>query len=222
MRRLIAAAAIAVLGAASPSGQANPSDPIRTPILQNETLAVTHLRFGPGTREADHTHPFPIVLVQITAGSIAVLEQSTIRRGGRAGEVWYIPSGRGHAVTSQPGATVPVDMLAVALLPGRPAAPAAPATDAPPGITRLTLVDNNDMRVVRARFAPGSREPVHTHPNDLLTIQVTRGNLEIAMGPDKTTQVREPGFVQFLPRNVPHAYASADTKVFEVVSIAVK
>jgi quercetin dioxygenase-like cupin family protein len=202
--------------------QSSASEPVRTPILQNDTLAVTHVRFGPGARENVHTHPFPIVLVQITPGAIAVQEQNTNKRGGRAGEVWYVPADRAHAVASQADAEGAVDVLAVALLPNRPPAPAAPATEAPQGITRMTLVDNNDMRVVRVRFSPGGREPVHAHPNDLLTVQITRGKITIANGPDNTTQERDPGFVQFLPRNVQHSFANADTKPIEVVSIAVK
>jgi quercetin dioxygenase-like cupin family protein len=224
VKTLFATAAIlACCASIGGAGQQQPAatDPVRTPIMQNETLAVTHLRFGPGTREPVHTHPFPIVLVQINAGEIAVQEQNQTRRGNRPGEVWYVPAERPHSVTSQGGATA-IDMLAIALLPNRPPAPAAPPTDAPAGVTRVTLVDNADMRVVRVRFTPGSREPMHAHPNDLLTVQVTRGNVEIVNGPDRSTQEREPGFVQFLPRNVQHAYTNADTKPFELISIAVK
>jgi quercetin dioxygenase-like cupin family protein len=225
--RIVSAASAAVLAiawmcTASMTAQINPAEPVRTPILQNDTLAVTHLRFGPGTREAVHTHPFPLVLVQITAGDIAVQEQNTTRRGGKVGEVWYIPTDRTHAVTMLPSAQGAVDMLAVALLPNRPAAPAAPATEAPPGIIRATLVDNEFMRVVRVRFSPGSREPLHTHPNDLLTIQLTPGKVDVILGTQHQTQEREAGYVQFLPRNVEHAYVNADSKAFELISLAVK
>jgi quercetin dioxygenase-like cupin family protein len=225
---LVVAAAVIVTGAAaailtpSLAAQSNPADPVRTPIMQNDTLAVTHLRFGPGTREAVHTHPFPLVLVQITTGDIAVQEQNTVRRGGKVGEVWYVPTDRPHALTTGTNVTGAIDVLAVALLPSRPPAPAAPATDAPPGITRATLVDNDAIRVVRVRFSPGSKEPLHAHPNDLLTIQLTRGKMDITMGTEHQSQDREPGYVHFLPRNVQHAYASDDSKPFELISLAVK
>ncbi len=216
---LVVAVSITVV---STSAQVNPAEPVRTPIMQNETLAVTHLRFGPGTREAVHTHPFPLVLVQITPGDIAVQEQNTTMRGGKVGEVWYVPTDRPHAVTMLPNAQKAIDVIAIALLPTRPPAPAAPPTEAPPGITRATLVDNEFMRVVRVRFSPGSREPVHSHPNDLLTIQLTPGKLDVTMGTQHQTQEREAGFVHFLPRNVQHAYANEDTKPFELISLAVK
>jgi quercetin dioxygenase-like cupin family protein len=202
--------------------QANAADPVRTPILQNDTVAVTHLRFGPGTREADHTHPFPLILVQTTAGSIAVQEQNTTRRGDKIGEVWYVPTDRSHAVTMLPNQQKAIEMLAIALLPNRPPAPAAPASEAPAGITRATLVDNEAVRIVRVRFAPGSAEPIHSHPNDLLTIQLTPGKLGVTMGTEHQTQERSGGYVHFLPRNIQHSYASEDSKPFELLSIAIR
>ena len=201
--------------------QSGANEPARTPVLQNNTVAVTHLRFAPGVRETTHTNPFPVVLVQITPGEIEIKEQDTSRRGSRAGEVWYVPADRPHSITPR-GNNGTIDLLAIGILPTRQPAPAAPPTDAPPGITRATLVDNSDVRVVRVRFDPSAREPVHTHPNDLLTVQITGGSMEMSIGPEHTLVYHDPGFVQFVPRNMQHSYASADTKPFELLSISVK
>jgi quercetin dioxygenase-like cupin family protein len=218
MLRIVVAGALAAAGLYQGTG----TEPVRTPVLQNATVAVTHMRFGPGTRETTHTHPFPLVLVQITAGEVEVKEQETSRRGSRAGEVWFVPAERPHSVTPRQSSGAAVDLLAIALLPTRVPAPAAPATDAPPGITRATLVDNNDVRVVRVRFDPSAREPVHTHPNDLLTVQIVGGSMEMSIGPEHTLVYHDPGFVQFVPRGMQHSYASADTKPFELLSLAIK
>jgi quercetin dioxygenase-like cupin family protein len=200
--------------------QSGTIEPARTPVLQNTTVAVTHLKFAPGTREATHTNPFPVVLVQLTPGDVEVKEQDTSRRGSRPGEVWFVPADRPHAITPRGNGTI--ELLAIGLLPTRPPAPAAPPTEAPRGITRATLVDNNDVRVVRVRFEPSSREPVHTHPNDVLTVQITGGSVEMSIGPEHSLSYRDPGFVQFVPRNMQHAYASADDKPFELLSVSVK
>jgi quercetin dioxygenase-like cupin family protein len=201
--------------------QSGATEPARTPVLQNSTVAVTHLRFGPGAREATHTNPFPVVLVQSTPGEIEIKEQDTSRRGSRAGEVWYVPADRPHSITPR-NSNGTIDLLAIGILPARQPAPTAPATDAPAGITRATLVDNNDVRVVRVKFDPSAREPVHTHPNDLLTVQITGGSMEMSIGPEHTLVYHDPGFVQFVPRNIQHSYASADTKAFELLSVAIK
>jgi quercetin dioxygenase-like cupin family protein len=217
MMRTLVAATLAGVGLY----QSGAAEPVRTPVLQNTTVAVTHLRFAQGARETTHAHPFPLLLVQITPGEVEVQEQDASRRGKGAGEVWFVPQDRPHSVTPR-NANSPVDLIAIALLPTRVPAPAAPPTDAPPGISRSTLVDNNDVRVVRVRFDTTGREPVHTHPNDLLTIQITGGSVEMSIGPEHSLSYRDPGFVQFLPRNVQHSYASADDKPFELLSVSVK
>jgi quercetin dioxygenase-like cupin family protein len=194
--------------------------PERTSQLDNATVAVTRVHFQPGAREQDHTHPFPLLLVQLSSAQTTVKEREMLRVGDRVGEVWFIPPDTPHAVSNRTAGDLAV--LAIALKPDRPAAPAAPPTEAPPGISRATLVDNADVRVVRVRFTPGSREPVHMHPNDLLTVQITAGRVEIVNGDQRSTAEREPGFVQFLPRNVAHAYISADAKPFELLSVSIK
>lgn len=210
------AIAVAVLTAALSAAQA----PDRTTILDNATVAVTRVHFDPGSREDTHTHAFALLIVQLTNGEATVTDREMLRVGHRAGEVWFIPAGTPHAASNRSNAAI--DMLAVAIKTDRPPAPAAPPTEAPEGIMRATLVDNADVRVVRVRFSPGAREPLHAHPNDLLTIQITRGRVEILNGTQRSNADREPGFVQFLPRHVQHAFASADSEPFELLSVSIK
>jgi quercetin dioxygenase-like cupin family protein len=207
---------VAALAAASFVAQA----PDRTTILDNATVAVTRVHLAPGSREEIHTHSFPLLIVQLTNGEATVTDREMLRVGHRAGEVWFIAAGTPHAASNRSQGAI--EMLAVAIKTDRPAAPAAPPTDAPEGILRATLVDNADVRVVRVRFSPGAREPLHAHPNDLLTIQVTRGRVEILNGAQRSIADREPGFVQFLARHVQHAFASADAEPFELLSVSIK
>jgi quercetin dioxygenase-like cupin family protein len=115
-----------------------------------------------------------------------------------------------------------LDLIAVTIKPTRPPAGSTPPTEPPPGISRTTVLETREVRVARVTFAPKSREPVHTHPNDLLTIQISGGRLDIVNGSDRSKAFREPGFVQFVPRNVPHAFVSLDTKPFEILSVTIK
>ncbi len=220
-----AAIVLAVLPVASPAlvdGSLNRAaqTPERTTILDNATATVTRLHFAPGASEAIHVHPYPLLIVQVSAGTVHITDREMIRVGNRPGEVWFIPPETRHAAANRSEAGV--DMLAIAIKPDRQPAPAAPPSEAPPGITRATLIDNAAVRVVRVRFAPDGREPVHSHPNDLITVQVTAGKVEILNGSKRATRECDPGTVEFLPRNVAHAFASADTKAFELLSVSIK
>jgi quercetin dioxygenase-like cupin family protein len=215
--RLAAAAALAALALSQPR---DASGITPTLVLDNATVAVTRLHVAPGAREPMHTTREPLVVVQLSAFDVAVIDREMRRLGNRPGEVWFLPGNAQHAVVnSGPNAA---DLLAVALKTDRAPVPVAPPTEAPPGIVRATLVDNADVRVVRVRFDPSGREPLHTHPNDLVTVQITSGRVEIVNGRERTTEVRAPGDVHFVARNVSHAYASADTAPFEILSIAIK
>jgi quercetin dioxygenase-like cupin family protein len=214
------AAVLAVAAAVAPSGQPPPGMS-RTVLIENATVLVTRLGYEAGKGETSHTHPFSAVVIQLTPGDVDMTigpEHSALRR--EAGGVWFIPANVPHAAVN--AGTMPFEQIAIAIKQTRPPTPAAAPTEAPPGITRTAVIDNPETRVVRVRFAPGAREPVHTHPHDLLTVQVTSGHLEILMGSEKTTGERAPGHVQFVPRDVPHAYASVDARPFDLVSVAIK
>ena len=195
--------------------------PQRHILIDNATTTVTRVRFGRDAREAVHSNSFPLVIVQLTAGDVDFAIADTRASGPReAGLVTFVAANTPYAVANV--GTAPFNLITIALKPARAPAPAAPPADAPPGITRTTLVDNADVRVVRVQFAPGGREPVHTHPNDLLTIQLTPGKVEILKDSRKTTGLRTAGFAQFLRRDAEHAFASADTRMFEILSVSIK
>ena len=219
---MMRAAIIAAIALAAGWPQTSPPPGItRTVVVDNATALVARLRYEAGKGETTHTHPFSAVVIQLTPGEVEMTlagDRSRARR--EAGSVWFIPANTPHMAVNT--GTAPWEHIAVTIKPTRAAAPAAPPTEAPSGITRTTLVDNNDTRVVRVLFAPGSREPAHTHPNDLLTVQLTPGTMEIVIGSNRTTGERAAGLVQFLPRSVEHAYISTDTKPFELISVAIK
>jgi quercetin dioxygenase-like cupin family protein len=177
-------------------------EPERTTVLANATVAVMRQRLAPGARETIRANGLPLLVVHPTRGPV------------------FVAGGGEYAALNDEAA--PIDLLLVAIKPDRPSAPAAPPTEAPAGITRTTLIDNADVRVVRVRFAPGSREPIHTHPNDLLTVQLTPGTFDIVVGETRTSGRQTAGFTKFLPRDVSHAYISTDSSPFELLSISIK
>jgi quercetin dioxygenase-like cupin family protein len=192
----------------------------RTQLLDNATVTLTRLHFAEGAAEERHTHAFPLLIVQLTDGAMTVRQGDLVKVSDRAGEVFFVQAEAPHAASNN--ARKAMDLIAVAIKPTRAKAPAAPVTTAPLGVTRTTIFDNDIVRVVLVKFAPEAREPMHTHPNDLVTIQMSAGLVEIVNGSDASPGIRQPGFVQFIPRDVSHAFASADTKPFELISVAIK
>jgi quercetin dioxygenase-like cupin family protein len=223
-RRWIALAPIALLlvaAAAIAAAQGRPAGATWTTVIENSTLSVTRVHMPPRTGGIISPRTSPMLIVQVSAGEAQITQLGQDSRGPRAaGDVSYVAPDEGHEVENI--GTVAFDQLHIAIKASRAPAPAAPVTEAPPGITRTAVLDNEAMRVVRVRFAPGAREPVHTHPNDLLTIQISPGTVEILNGANTSTSRGDPGFVQFLGRSVAHAFASADAQPFEILSISIK
>jgi quercetin dioxygenase-like cupin family protein len=114
------------------------------------------------------------------------------------------------------------DVVTIAIKPDRKPAGTQPPSPTPPGIARTPVLDNADARVTRVAFTPGAREPVHSHPFDLVLVQLAPGRMEVTIDTEKTVKDYLAGEVVFLPRDVPHAVASADARPFELLSIGVK
>lgn len=196
----------------------------RSEPVNNATVMCARLTYAPGAAESMHTHPFAAIVVQLTPGDVDMTIGDDHTRAHRdAGFVWYIPREVPHALVN--AGTTPIEQVTIAIKPDRPAASAgatAAATLATTGITRTTLVDNEDTRVARVEFAPHGRERIHTHPTDLVIVQLTPGRVETILGQSIDTRIDQAGTVRFLPRGVRHAYASADTKPFTILSVMIK
>ena len=216
---------------ASAAAQTGPSGE-RATLVDNASVIVErfHLPAGAVQRLAGGLEP--ALIVQLTQGDIDLTIGSQRASGPReAGSIAFVPPRTPQSARNiaQRGAT---DVGVIRFRPGRTPAPSMPevpgagapgvGNDAPPGITRTPLLDNAETRVVRVQFSPEGREPVHTHPYDLITLQISSGRVEILDGDAKSTENREPGFTKFVPRDRQHAYASADAKPFEILSVAIK
>jgi len=223
MTRLAIVVSLSMALVVAASGQAPQTPPgvSRTVLVDNATVLVARLGYEAGKGETSHTHPFSAVVLQITSGIVNMtIGPDNLNARRDAGAAWFIPQNTPHYVMN--AGTDTFEQVAITIKPTRLPPPAAPPAVDVPGITRTTVIDNREARVVRVQFAAGAREPVHTHPFDLLTVQLTPGTVEIQSGSEKTSSRRAPGFAQFVPRGVQHAYASADKKPFELMSVTIK
>jgi quercetin dioxygenase-like cupin family protein len=193
----------------------------RTAVIENDTVMIARLRMAPGAAEDLHTHPFSAIVIQLDTGEVDMRlgdARSTSRRP--AGFVEYVGRDVPHAAVNV-GKT-PFDLVTVAIKPGRTRGGEAPALPTPTGITRSPVLDNQDARVTRVEFAPGAREPVHSHPFDLIVVPLTGGRLEVRVGDRVETRDVAPGEPLFLPRDVSHAVSNAAGAAIAVLSIGIK
>ena len=201
--------------------QAMPAGITRTPVVENETVMVARLRLAPGAREQVHTHPFSAVVVQLEPGEVEMrlgARVDTARR--ERGHVEFIAAEAPHAAANV--GTTTYDVVTVAMKPTRKLGGEQPPTPPRPGIARTPVFDNSEARVARALFDPRAREPVHTHPFDMVIVQLDSRRIEVLVGERRTIEDRAAGSVLFLPRDVPHSIANVDTRPLTVVSVTVK
>jgi beta-alanine degradation protein BauB len=193
----------------------------RTPLIENETVLMARLRMGPGAKEDIHTHPFSAVVVQLGAGEVDMRLGDAHNRARRpAGFVEFIPRDVPHAAGNV-GAE-PFELVTIAIKPDRRRAGDAPPLPLPAGIKRTPVLDNSDARVTRVAFAPAAREPVHSHPFDLVVVPLTAGRIELRLGERVETRDYAAGEPMFLPRDVAHAVANAGSAPLEVFSVGIK
>lgn len=226
MRLLLPLALVAAMASAFALGaaldeQTMPPGITRTQLLDNPTVMVARLNMAPGARETMHTHPFSAVVVQLTVGEVEMrvgTRRETAQRGHE--HVEFIAAEMPHAAANVGKA--PFTVITIALKPERVRGGTQAPAEAPPGISRKQVLDNSDARATWVVFEPGAREPVHSHPFDLVLVQLNPGQMEVLLGENKTVRNYEAGEVLFLPRNIPHAVSNVDTSKFDVMSVAVK
>jgi quercetin dioxygenase-like cupin family protein len=93
---------------------ASPEGIVRTPVLENDEVRVTDVKFSPGAREPEHTHPYDLVLVALSGGKVELHLGNTRELEDRQpGFVWFLPRDVTHAAAS--AAPGPVEFLSVGI-----------------------------------------------------------------------------------------------------------
>ena len=113
-------------------------------------------------------------------------------------------------------------LLVLLLVPLLAAVGASQTPQSPIVFTRSTIIDNPRVTVMRLTAEPGAREEVHTHPYDVVVVQLTRGDLEMTVGSEKVSGTRDPGFSMFIAKGTPHAAANVGKTPFDVIVTVIK
>jgi quercetin dioxygenase-like cupin family protein len=87
---------------------------------------------------------------------------------------------------------------------------------------RGALVNNDRVSISKLTFAAGQREQMHSNANDVIVVQITPGDVEFALGEEKTTSHQEPGKVWYIPTQPPHAFSNVGSTPFDVILVTMK
>ncbi len=209
---------VAAVGAQTPETPAGISV---TPVLDNATITAVRLKLAPGAKEQPHTHPYPLLVVVLKPGEMEMHNGDMhTKRVRNSGDIEYVAAGVSHNAGNV--GAMPLEALAVSIKIDRASGAAAPARQAQPGVTRTPLLDKPDIAVTRLEFEADAREPVHTHPYDLLFVPTAPGRLDVQIGDKKNVRGYAVGEAFFVPRNVPHAVANVGTSSLRLLSVRFK
>ena len=190
-------------------------------VLDNETTGVEHLVLAPGAREQPHTHAHPIVVIVLTRSDMEIHNGTSHTKGTQQpGHLEFVKAGTAHH-TANVG-TTPLHALVLSIKPDRPRGGIAPPAQATPGVTRTSLLDNAHVTVTKLEFEPDVREPLHTHPFDLLVVPTTASRVDMQIGDRKEMRGYMVGEAIFIHRGVPHAVANIGAASFRAVAVAFK
>ena len=192
-----------------------------TPVFDNATATAIQLQLAPGAREEPHQHPYAMVVVYTAAANVQFQNGDTNTRAGRQpGDVDVV--GRNVLHWAANVGNGPLEAAVIALKADRvpPALLSAPPALA--GVTRRLLADHAEAAVNRVQLAAGVREPVHTHPYDLVVVVAETARLAVHIADAGEAKAYSAGSVLFVPRDTPHAFANLDTHGAVLVTTAVK
>ena len=188
-------------------------------LVANERVTVMRLTAAAGLTEDMHITPQDVVAIQTGPGQIEMQIGNEVTKGA-PGRVWYLPKTVEHALFNR--GSQPVDMLVVMLSNTEPLksvsvpAPRSAAEAAPTN----RLIDNERVRVMRVPAPVGMKQDMHKTPEDLIAIQSTPGQIEVAVGSERTQG--EPWKVWYLPKTLDHAVFNTGTTPVEMVVITLK
>lgn len=216
----VLARALLVCALASPTllaAQA-PGGVTRNQLVANDRVTVMRLTAAAGLTEEMHITPQDVVAIQTGPGQIEMQIGKEVTKGA-PGRVWYLPKTIEHALFNR--GTQPVDMLVVMLSNNAPPAPASSRSQGGAEARPTSqLIDNERVRVMKVPAPVGMKQDMHKSTEDLVAIQSTAGQIEVAVGTERTRG--EQWKVWYLPQTLDHAVSNPGTTPVEMLVIALK
>jgi quercetin dioxygenase-like cupin family protein len=146
------------------------------PTLENDQVRVLSVTDQPHAKTAPHEHKLNRVMVYLTPGAQEIITQDGKKANPtfKAGEVKWSPATGTH--TSEVVSASPVSIIELEVKkPGNPSKTATTALDplkVSPKVYKLEF-ENDQVRVMRVKFAPHQAVPEHQHMLNRAVIYLT-------------------------------------------------
>jgi len=188
--------------------------------FENDQVRVVRYMIPPGEKTANHSHPANVnILLTDANGKVTTPD-------GKVGEI----HGKAGAAAWRGPTTHVVENTGDKPLVGILVEPKKPSSALPAGAQDVITVDpkhnkvefeNEQVRVIRYRFDPGEKSPMHGHP-DNVQVFLTDSKAAVTTPDGKTAEaIGKAGEVLWRPA-VQHAVQSTDDKSYEGLLVEMK
>jgi len=169
-----------------------------TRVLDNAAVTVTRFRFGPGSHQNPHTHPFTVIEVQLTRGQVEAANGDH-RRSGLVdpGDVQIARPGVVHWASNPSQADW--DLLVI-----------SPKKETP-----------GDIPTAMVSYAPSTPATPQMDTVDRVLFPLSAARLALQIDDKRTTESYEAGSVIFVPRGARYALTNVGTTPVTVMSVGV-
>jgi uncharacterized RmlC-like cupin family protein len=97
-----------------------------------------------------------------------------------------------------------------------------PAQRGAPRFASTQLLENNRVRVQRVTVPVGYRDPVSVLQTDMVVIQMSPGEMEVAIGQDRTSGPVDAGKTWYVPKAMPHQFSNAGNTPYDTIIVFLK
>jgi len=84
------------------------------------------------------------------------------------------------------------------------------------------MLENDRVRVQRVTVPVGYRDPVSVLQNDIVVVQVSPGEMEVAIGQNRTSGHVDAGKTWYVPKAMPHQFSNVGNAPYETIIVFLK
>lgn len=192
-------------------------------VIQNDFVRVLDVTDSGNAKSAPHQHAMNRVMIYLTTGKQQLEYASGEKRliEFKAGDALWSPASGVHTSQNM-GPVFRVIEVELNNKPGPAAAPLQldPVKVAPENYK--VVIDEPQVRVIRARMGPRQQVPMHEHPGNRVTVFVTDAHLRVTDSAGGASELKaESGTVRWAGAGR-HREENLSDKPFEVIAVELK